>query len=84
MKYGRIMMTAPKSGSGKTIITCGLLSFLKDRRYNVRAYKCGPDYIDPMFHRRVIGVPGGNPRAPRAEDPATMSQEQQGHLQCSS
>ena len=60
MKYGRIMMTAPKSGSGKTIITCGLLSFLKDRRYNVRAYKCGPDYIDPMFHRRVIGVPGGN------------------------
>ncbi len=60
MKYGRIMITAPKSGSGKTIITCGLLSFLKDRRYNVRAYKCGPDYIDPMFHRRVIGVPGGN------------------------
>ena len=60
MKYGRIMITAPKSGSGKTIITCGLLSFLKDRRYNVRAYKCGPDYIDPMFHRCVIGVPGGN------------------------
>lgn len=60
MKYGRVMIAAPKSGSGKTIITCGLLAWLKDRSYNVRAYKCGPDYIDPMFHRQVIGVPGGN------------------------
>ncbi len=54
------MIAAPKSGSGKTIITCGLLQILKDAGTDVRAYKCGPDYIDPMFHRRVIGVPGGN------------------------
>ena len=60
MKYGRVMIAAPKSGSGKTVITCGLLSYLRDRSYDVRAYKCGPDYIDPMFHRQVIGVPGGN------------------------
>ena len=60
MKYGRVMIAAPRSGSGKTIITCGLLAWLKDRHYDVRSYKCGPDYIDPMFHRQVIGVPGGN------------------------
>lgn len=60
MKYGRVMMAAPRSGSGKTIITCGLLAWLKDRSYDVRAYKCGPDYIDPMFHRQVLGIPGGN------------------------
>ena len=60
MKYGRVMIAAPKSGSGKTIITCGLLTWLKDRGFNVCSYKCGPDYIDPMFHRQVIGVPGEN------------------------
>ncbi len=60
MKYGRVMIAAPKSGSGKTIITCGLLAWLKDRFYDVRAYKCGPDYIDPMFHRQVLGILGGN------------------------
>ena len=60
MKYGRVMIAAPRSGSGKTIITCGLLAWLKDRHYDVRSYKCGPDYIDPMFHQQVIGVPGGN------------------------
>ena len=54
------MIAAPKSGSGKTIITCGLLKLLKDRGCDVRSYKCGPDYIDPMFHRSVIAVPGGN------------------------
>ena len=56
----RVMIAAPKSGSGKTIITCGLLSYLKSAGMDVRAYKCGPDYIDPMFHRRVLGIPGGN------------------------
>ncbi len=60
MKLPRVMIAAPKSGSGKTIITCGLLEALKRRGVDVRSYKCGPDYIDPMFHRRVIGVPGGN------------------------
>ena len=48
------------SGSGKTLITCGLLEALKRRGTDVRAYKCGPDYIDPMFHRSVLGIPGGN------------------------
>ena len=60
MKLPRVMIVAPKSGSGKTLITCGLLEALKRRGTDVRAYKCGPDYIDPMFHRSVLGIPGGN------------------------
>lgn len=60
MKLPRIMIAAARSGSGKTIITCGMLEAIRRRGIDVRSYKCGPDYIDPMFHRRVIGVPGGN------------------------
>lgn len=56
----KIMIAAPKSGSGKTMLTCGLLSVLKKRNINVCSYKCGPDYIDPMFHRKVIGIPSRN------------------------
>ena len=54
------MIAAPKSGSGKTIITCGLLELLKEEGKEPASFKCGPDYIDPMFHRTVIGVPGMN------------------------
>lgn len=60
MKLRRIMLAAPKSGSGKTTLTCALLQALKDRGEQVISYKCGPDYIDPMFHRSVIGVPSKN------------------------
>ena len=60
MKLPRVMIAAPRSGSGKTLITCGLLEALRRRDTDVRAYKCGPDYIDPMFHRSVLGIPGGN------------------------
>ena len=56
----RIMIAAPKSGSGKTLITCGLLRLMTGRGLDTASFKCGPDYIDPMFHRRVLGVPGGN------------------------
>ena len=60
MKLRRIMLAAPKSGSGKTTITCALLQALKNRGEQVISYKCGPDYIDPMFHKTVIGVPSKN------------------------
>lgn len=56
----RILIAAPKSGSGKTMLTCALLEALKERGLSVRAFKCGPDYIDPMFHKKVIGVPSRN------------------------
>ena len=60
MKLPRLMIAAPKSGSGKTMITCALLQVLKERDEQVYACKCGPDYIDPMFHQKVIGVPSRN------------------------
>lgn len=56
----RIMLTAMHSGAGKTAVTCGLLAALKARGMKVGAFKCGPDYIDPMFHTRVLGVPSRN------------------------
>lgn len=60
MKIDRVMLAAPKSGSGKTTITCALLQCLKNAGVPVSAVKCGPDYIDPMFHRTVQGIPSAN------------------------
>ena len=60
MKLSRIMLAAPSSGSGKTLITCGLLAVLKKRGLKTAAFKCGPDYIDPMFHSRVLGIKSRN------------------------
>ena len=54
------MVAAPASGSGKTTLTCGLLRLLADEGLRPAALKCGPDYIDPQFHRRVAGVAAGN------------------------
>ena len=42
------------------MVTCGLLTLLKRKGYNPAAFKCGPDYIDGLFHRRVLGVENGN------------------------
>lgn len=60
MKLPRILIAAPKSGTGKTLVTCGLLQALMQRGNHPAAFKCGPDYIDPLFHREVLGVPGCN------------------------
>ncbi|MDD6615894.1 MAG: cobyrinate a,c-diamide synthase [Lachnospiraceae bacterium] len=56
----RVMLAAPASGSGKTTVTCGLLQVLKNRGLDPASFKCGPDYIDPMFHSRVIGAKSRN------------------------
>lgn len=56
----RIVIAAASSSSGKTMVSCGLIALFKSRGYKVAAMKCGPDYIDPMFHRQVLGVPSGN------------------------
>ena len=56
MKAPRIMLAAGRSGSGKTMITCGLLRALQQMGKQPAAFKCGPDYIDPMFHEQVIGA----------------------------
>lgn len=59
-KIRRIMIAAPKSGSGKTTITCGLLQIFRENGEDISSCKCGPDYIDPMFHRQVLGIPSKN------------------------
>ena len=56
----RILIAAPGSGCGKTLVTCGLLQLFLQRGLDVTSFKCGPDYIDPMFHDRILGVSGGN------------------------
>ena len=60
MRTPGVVIAAPKSGSGKTLITMALMKALKQRQFSVRAFKCGPDYIDPMFHREVLRVPSKN------------------------
>ena len=56
----RLLLAAPRSGSGKTTVVCALLQALKDRGLSPAAFKSGPDYIDPMFHRRVLDTPSYN------------------------
>ena len=56
MKLPRILITAMRSGAGKTMLTCGILKAMKMQELSPASFKCGPDYIDPMFHKTVIGV----------------------------
>ena len=56
----RLLIAGTGSGCGKTTVTCALLQALVDRGEDVGATKCGPDYIDPMFYREIIGADSGN------------------------
>lgn len=60
MSMPRFLLGAASSGSGKTMITCGVLQALVNRGLKVSSFKCGPDYIDPMFHTKVIGTRSRN------------------------
>ncbi len=60
MNIPRILIAAPSSGSGKTVISCGLMAAFCRQQKNVVSCKCGPDYIDPMFHREVLGIDSQN------------------------
>ena len=57
---GRFLVAGTNSGCGKTTVCMALLAALKKRGCSLNAFKCGPDYIDPMFHRAVLGVPSYN------------------------
>lgn len=60
MSARAIIIGAPRSGSGKTSVTIGLLRALARRGLKVRGVKSGPDYIDPGFHAAATGEPGLN------------------------
>lgn len=59
-KFPKIMIAGTHSGCGKTTIICGILKAICERNLKVRSFKCGPDYIDPMFHRKVMNVQSSN------------------------
>lgn len=59
MKKGAII-AGTNSGCGKTTITIAILMALKKRGLNPASFKCGPDYIDPMFHRKALNVAAYN------------------------
>ena len=60
MKTPRLLLAGTSSGCGKTTVTCAILQALVNRGLKVGAFKCGPDYIDPMFHSRIIGAKSAN------------------------
>lgn len=60
VKLPRVMFAAPNSGEGKTTVTCAVLKALLENGCRLAAFKCGPDYIDPMFHSEVVGAPSRN------------------------
>jgi cobyrinic acid a,c-diamide synthase len=50
-----LVIAAPSSGSGKTVVTLGLLAALRRRGIAIAGAKAGPDYLDPRFHERATG-----------------------------
>lgn len=55
-----LIIAGERSGVGKTTITLALLSYLKSQGKSVQSFKVGPDYIDPMFHTAITGLPCRN------------------------
>ncbi len=55
-----LVIAAPSSGSGKTMLTLGLMRFYRNAGLTVAGAKCGPDYIDPAFHAAATGKPSFN------------------------
>ncbi len=55
-----LLIAAPRSGSGKTTVTLGLMRAFRQQGLAVGALKCGPDYIDPAFHAAACGRPSVN------------------------
>lgn len=60
MRLPRIMIAATGSGCGKTTVVLGLLRALVDRGRHPLACKTGPDYLDPLLHTALLGVPSEN------------------------
>ena len=59
-KVPRVVIAGTGSGCGKTTVSCAVLQALVNRGLNTGAFKCGPDYIDTMFHSKIIGTQSSN------------------------
>ena len=59
-KASRLLEAGTCSGCGKTTVVCAILQALVNRGEEVASFKCGPDYIDPMFHSEIIGAESAN------------------------
>jgi cobyrinic acid a,c-diamide synthase len=55
-----LIIAGDRSGVGKTTVTLGILAYLAAQGKRVQSFKVGPDYIDPMFHTAVTGIPCRN------------------------
>lgn len=55
-----IMISGASSGCGKTTFTCALLKIFEEKGIKTASFKCGPDYIDTMFHSAVTKRPSYN------------------------
>jgi len=72
----RILIAGTGTSVGKTTFTMGLMAAFRRRGITVQGYKCGPDFIDPGFHRAITGRPGRN------LDPWMMGKEYMIHGFC--
>lgn len=58
--FPRIMIAGTSGGCGKTTMMCAIMRALANRGHHVAAFKCGPDYIDPLIHAEAVGKPSCN------------------------